>query len=218
MRDFYKKLQAHYVIDAIFIIAVIVGVFVLRYTYPYGTDLMPQYFFNGERILTTNDGYHYANATRDLLQGYSGDEAFYESAEFQLPAMFSAFVYKIISIFWDISLDSFFYYLPIVLSPLLVLPVYLIAKNLSGSSFVALCAAALAPITQAYSFRTMGGYYDTDMLILTLPLMGAYFLLRILEFNRLRDVLLGAFFCILAYEWHSVSAIYMIGFFLFLCI
>ena len=217
LSDFYQKLQAHYVIDAIFIIAIIAGVFALRYAYPYGTDLMQQYFFNGERILTTNDGYHYANATRDLLQGFEGENAFYPAAEFQLPAMFSAILYKIISFFWNISLDSFFYYLPIVLSPLLVIPVYLIAKNLSGSSFVALFSATLAPITQAYSVRTMGGYYDTDMLILTLPLMGAYFLMRILEFNKIRDVLLGTFFCILAYEWHSASAIYLLGFCVFLC-
>lgn len=216
LNDFYQKMQSHYVIDAIFIIAVILGVFALRYTYPYGTDLMQQYFFNGERILTTNDGYHYANTTRDLLQGYDGDTAFYESAEFGLPAKFSAFIYRTISLFTEISLDSFFYYLPIVLCTLLVIPVFLITKNLSGNSFVALFAASLAPITQAYSVRTMAGYYDTDMLILTLPLFGAYFLMRVLEYNKTRDVLLCALFCILAFEWHRASAIYLLGFCVFL--
>lgn len=210
----YQK--RHYIIDTLLIIAIIVGVFALRYTYPYGTDLMQQYFFNGERILTTNDSYHYANATRDLLQGYEYKEAFYPSAEFELPAMFSAVIYKIISIFGDISLDSFFYYLPIVLSPLLAIPVFLIAKNLSNNVFVAIFAATLAPITQAYSLRTMAGYYDTDMLILTLPLMATYFLIKILESNKIRDVLLCALFCILAFEWHSASAIYLLGFCVFL--
>ena len=216
LTHFYQKIHALYIIDALFIIAVVVGVFALRYAYPYGTDLMQQYFFNGERILTTNDGYHYANTTRDLLQGYNGDERFYESAEFGLPAVVSAFIYKIISAFSDISLDAFFYYLPIVLSPLLVIPVFLIAKNLSNNSFVALFAATLAPITQAYSVRTMAGYYDTDMLILTLPLMATYFLIRVLESNKIRDVLLCALFCILAFEWHKASAIYLLGFCVFL--
>ena len=216
LATFYQKLQSLYVIDAVFIIAVIAGVFALRYAYPYGTDLMQQYFFNGERILTTNDGYHYANTTRDLLQGYEGKEAFYESAEFGLPAKFSALIYRAISLFGEISLDSFFYYLPIVLCTLLVIPVFLIAKNLSGNSFVALFAAALAPITQAYSVRTMAGYYDTDMLILTLPLFAAYFLMRVLEHNKTRDVLLCALFCILAFEWHRASAIYLLGFCVFL--
>lgn len=216
LNDFYQKMQSLYVIDTLFIIIAIAGVFALRYAYPYGTDLMQQYFFNGERILTTNDGYHYANTTRDLLQGYEGKDAFYESAEFGLPAKFSAFIYRAISLFGEISLDSFFYYLPIVLCPLLVIPVFLIAKNLSGNSFVALFAAALAPITQAYSVRTMAGYYDTDMLILTLPLFAAYFLMRVLEHNKTRDVLLCALFCILAFEWHRASAIYLLGFCVFL--
>lgn len=212
INHFYQKLHMLYIIDALFIIATIVGVFALRYTYPYGTDLMPQYFFNGERILTTNDGYHYANTTRDLLQGYEGEEAFYESAEFGLPAKFSAFIYRAISLFEEFSLDSFFYYLPIALCTLLVIPVFLIAKNLSNNSFVALFAAALAPITQAYSVRTMAGYYDTDMLILTLPLFGVYFLMRVLEHNKTRDVILCALSCILAFEWHRASAIYLLGF------
>ncbi len=216
LATFYQKLQSYYVIDALFILIAIAGVFALRYEYPNGTDLMPQYFFNGERILTTNDGYHYANATRDLLQGYEGEAAFYESAEFGLPAKFSALIYRAISLFGDISLDSLFYYLPIVLCPLLVIPVFLIAKNLSGNSFVALFAATLASITQAYSVRTMAGYYDTDMLILTLPLFGAYFLMRVLEHNKMRDVLLCALFCILAFEWHRASAIYLLGFCVFL--
>lgn len=212
LATFYQKLQSLYVIDALFMLIAIAGVFALRYAYPYGTDLMPQYFFNGERILTTNDGYHYANATRDLLQGYGDKEAFYPSAEFELPAIFSAFLYRIISAFSEISLDSFFYYLPIVLCPLLVIPVFLIAKNLTGNPFVALFAATLAPITQAYSTRTMAGYYDTDMLILTLPLMSAYFLMCVVESNKIRDALLCALFCLLAYEWHRASAVYLLGF------
>lgn len=213
MKRFYGFLVRYYIIDVALIIIAMAFILNLRLLYADSTRFMPQYFFNGERILTTNDGYHYANATRDWLDGYSGDEAFFPAAEFQMPALLSVMIYKML----PISLDDLFFYMPMVLSVLLVIPVFLIAKNVSNT-LVAFLAAILAPITQSYAIRTMGGYYDTDMLILTLPLMSVYFLLRMLEYCKIRDCILCAIFCILAMAWHSASGIYLVGAAVFLAI
>lgn len=213
IKRFYEFLVRYYIIDVVLVVIAMAFVLQLRLLYADSTRFMPQYFFNGERILTTNDGYHYANATRDLLDGYSGKDVLFSADEFRMPAILSVIAYKML----PISLDEMFFYMPMVLSILLAIPVFLIAKNVSNT-LVAFLAALLAPITQSYAIRTMGGYYDTDMLILTLPLMAVYFLLRTIEYSKIRDCILCAIFCVLSMAWHATSGIYLLGFSLFLAI
>lgn len=236
IKRFYEFLGRYCVIDMLLIVVAMAIVLQLKWLYVDSTQFMPQYFFNGERILTTNDGYHYANATRDVLEGHSGEAAFFPSAEFEMPALLSAMLYKIL----PFSLDELFYFMSIFVSTLLVIPVYLIARNFTNP-LVASLSALLAPITQSYAVRTMGGYYDTDMLILTIPLFVAYFLLKVLDSancagdsakNCALDSanvdsankhdctilygILASIFGIMAIAWHTTSAIALLGFALFL--
>lgn len=211
IKRFYEFLGRYCVIDMLLIVVAMAIVLQLKWLYVDSTQFMPQYFFNGERILTTNDGYHYANATRDVLEGNKGEAAFFPAAEFEMPALLSVMLYKIL----PFSLDELFYFMSIFVSTLLVIPVYLIARNFTNP-LVASLSALLAPITQSYAVRTMGGYYDTDMLILTIPLFVAYFLLKVLESGKIRDSVLCAIFGIMAIAWHTTSAIALLGFALFL--
>lgn len=236
IKRFYETLGRYYIIDILLIVVAMAFVLQLKWLYVDSTQFMPQYFFNNERILTTNDGYHYANATRDVLEGYKGEAAFFPSAEFEMPALISAMLYKIL----PFSLGELFYFMSIFVSTLLVIPVYLIARNFANP-LVAFFSALLAPITQSYAVRTMGGYYDTDMLILTIPLFVAYFLLKVLDSAdcagdcaksfaldsanldsaKKRDCtilygILASIFGIMAIAWHTTSAIALLGFALFL--
>lgn len=216
IKRFYETLGRYYIIDILLIVVAMAFVLQLKWLYVDSTQFMPQYFFNNERILTTNDGYHYANATRDVLEGYKGEAAFFPSAEFEMPALISAMLYKIL----PFSLGELFYFMSIFVSTLLVIPVYLIARNFANP-LVAFLSALLAPITQSYAVRTMGGYYDTDMLILTIPLFVAYFLLKVLDSAKKRDYtilygILASIFGIMAIAWHTTSAIALLGFALFL--
>lgn len=228
IKHIYEVLRRYYIIDILLIVAAMAFVLQLKWLYVDSTRFMPQYFFNNERILTTNDGYHYANATRDILEGHKGEAAFFPSAEFEMPALLSATLYKIL----PVSLDELFYFMSIFVSTLLVIPVYLIARNFANP-LVAFLSALLAPITQSYAVRTMGGYYDTDMLILTIPLFVAYFLLKVLDSANFaldsapvdsaskRDYtilygILASIFGIMAIAWHTTSAIALLGFALFL--
>ena len=127
------------------------------------------FFFEGNRILTTNDAYHFATATKDLING-NIDDAFYPIASFEMPSIISAIFYYIL----PFSIDNLFFFLPIILSSLVAIPIYLLAKDMTNQYF-ALFAAILVPLSIGYSNRTPGGYYDTDMLILFFPVFGVYF-------------------------------------------
>ncbi len=214
VKNLAQKMQIYHLLDALFIIIAFAFAVYLKYAFVDTSDVLTYYFFNGERILTTNDAYHYATVTRDLVEGnYDSGQEFFPAVEFGLPSMFSAAMAKIL----PITLDKMFFYMPIILGSLIVIPVFLLAKEVSNA-FVAFFAALLASSTQAYANRTMGGYYDTDMLILTLPLFAAYFLIRILRENSARDVVLCVIFCILSFWWHKVSGIYLLGFCVFCAI
>lgn len=189
----------------IFFILVAIGISIYaREAFVYYSSAFGYYFFDGNRMLTTNDAYHFATATRDLIQGHLKD-AFYPIASLEMPSIVSAAFYYIL----PFSLDSLFFYLPIGLSALVSIPVYLFTKDITNR-YLALFAAILTPLSIGYSNRTIGGYYDTDMLVLTFPMFGLYFLHRILKNYNFKDLILAIIFFILSILWHKVSATYIL--------
>lgn len=191
-------------IDIFFIVIAIFISIYAREAFVYYSSAFSYYFFDGNRLLTTNDAYHFATATKDLING-NIDNAFYPIATFEMPSILSAIFYYIL----PFSIDDLFFFLPIILSSFVAIPVYLLAKDMTNKYF-ALFAAILTPLSIGYSNRTIGGYYDTDMLMLFFPLFGMYFLYRILKQYNLRDVIFAAIFFILALLWHKVSATYLL--------
>lgn len=191
-------------IDIFFIaIAIFISIYA-REAFVYYSSAFTYYFFDGNRLLTTNDAYHFATATKDLINGNIND-AFYPIATLEMSSILSAAFYYLL----PFSIDDLFFFLPIMLSSLVAIPVYLLAKDMTNKYF-ALFAAILTPLSIGYSNRTIGGYYDTDMLVLFFPLFGIYFLYRILKQYNLRDVVFAAVFFILALLWHKVSATYIL--------
>lgn len=191
-------------IDIFFIaIAIFISIYA-REAFVYYSSAFAYYFFDGNRLLTTNDAYHFATATKDLINGNIND-AFYPIATLEMPSILSAAFYYLL----PFSIDDLFFFLPIMLSSLVAIPVYLLAKDMTNKYF-ALFAAILTPLSIGYSNRTIGGYYDTDMLVLFFPLFGIYFLYRILKQYNLRDVVFAVVFFILALLWHKVSATYIL--------
>ncbi|RDU60932.1 STT3 domain-containing protein [Helicobacter sp. MIT 14-3879] len=208
-----RNIDKYLLLDLAFILIAIFIAIYTRYIFVDYTQPIKSYFFNGERILTTNDAYHFATATRDFINKHFGDDAFYPLASYELPSLLSAAVYYI----FPISISSLFFLMPIFVSSLFAIPIYLITKELSNR-YIAFFASLLAPMTQGYVNRTSAGYYDTDMLVLTLPLFGVYFLFRILKYNNFRDVVFAIIFFILSLMWHKVSATYILGTSIFIAI
>ena len=191
-------------LDVFFIaIAIFISIYA-REAFVYYSSAFSYYFFDSNRLLTTNDAYHFATATKDLINGNLKD-AFYPIASLEMPSILSAIFYYLL----PVSIDDLFFFLPMVLSSLVAIPMYLLAKDMTNKYF-ALFAAILTPLSIGYSNRTIGGYYDTDMLMLFFPLFGMYFLYRILKQYSLRDVIFASIFFILALLWHKVSATYLL--------
>ncbi|RAX54616.1 hypothetical protein CCY99_02305 [Helicobacter sp. 16-1353] len=191
-------------VDVFFIlIAIFISIYA-REAFVYYSSAFGYYFFDGNRILTTNDAYHFATATKDLIQGHIKD-AFYPIASLEMPSILSAFFYYIL----PFSYDDLFFYLPIGLSSLVAIPIYLFTKDITNRYF-GLFAAILTPLSIGYSNRSVGGYYDTDMLVLTFPMFGLYFLYRILKNYHFKDLIFAIIFFILSLLWHKVSATYIL--------
>ena len=115
-------------------------------------------------MLTTHDSYYYAKGAKDLLEGTFIQTS--NSPIYSAPSILAAFFVKIL----PFSFDKILFYLPIFLSSLIVIPIILLFAHLKElqAGFI---AALLASVGVSYYNRTMGGYFDTDMLNITLPLL-----------------------------------------------
>ncbi len=121
-----------------------------------------QFYFNGQFMINTNDGYAWAEGARDILSGVSqpNDLSKIDSSTAQLTALFA----KIL----PFSFESIILFMPVFLSSLIVIPIVLIGRSFNNIE-MGFIAALLASIAWSYYNRTMVGYYDTDMLNIVLP-------------------------------------------------
>jgi len=136
----------------------------------------PSVLWNGNHILTTNDGYYFATGVQNILDDSHDNNPRMWTIWNQGTILFSALLVKLS----PFSLENTLFYMPIVLSSLIVIPLVLIG-NLYGKPFWGFCAALLGAIAYSYYNRTMAGYYDTDMFSIWLPVFALYFMLRSIE-------------------------------------
>ena len=182
---------------------VLVAMFVALYARMHFVDFsaaVNYYFYDGARIFTTTEAYHYATAARDLAQGHLGD-SFYPRYVLQMPTILGAMLGYIL----PLSQDDLFFLLPVWLSSLVAIPSYLWAKRLTNRYF-ALFAAILVPLCAGYSARTVGGFYGVDMLGLFFLLFGLYFLHRLLGAFSFASLLSASLFFLLSVWWDGASA------------
>ncbi|MEN4054214.1 MULTISPECIES: STT3 domain-containing protein [Sulfurimonas] len=164
------------------------------------------FYFNGQFMINTNDGYIWAEGARDLLLGTTTNpnakeyfDKFHQlydlspvtSAASQLTALFA----KIL----PFSFESVIFYMPVFLSSLVVIPIILIARVMKNLE-MGLIAALLASIAWSYYNRTMAGYYDTDMLNIVLPMFLLWSIIWAVETNRNIYLIITAI-DILIYRW-----------------
>ena len=151
------------------------------------------FMFNGQFMINTNDGYGWAEGTRDLLAGFHqpGDLSPMAEAAPQLTYIFA----KIL----PFSLESIIFYMPAALGSLIVIPIILISYSFKRLD-VGFIAALLSSIAWSYYNRTMVGYYDTDMLNIVLPIFLLWSLVWAMNSNQEKFLLITAL-DILAYRW-----------------
>ncbi len=152
------------------------------------------FWFNGQFMINTNDGYYWAEGARDILNGFNHQEfdlSPVDSAASQVSAFF-AFILPF-------SFESVILFMPIFLGSLIVIPIILIAKSIDNLE-MGFIAALLASIANSYYNRTMIGYYDTDMLNIVLPMFLLWSIIWAIRTNQDKYLLITAV-DILIYRW-----------------
>jgi len=166
------------------------------------------FYWNGQLMINTNDGYYFATAAQKVLEGLHLSNP-------RLPDWLTSgvvFFTVILAKITPFSLDTVILYLPSVISSLVVIPMILIGR-LYGSALFGFMAALIGSIAWSYYNRTMTGYYDTDMFSAMMPMFILYFLLATLETEKRIFMLLSAL-SIMIYPFlydSGLSLIYAMG-------
>lgn len=168
--------------------------FSMRLIWVYQFSDSPQFKFNDEFMINTNDGYFYAEGTRDILAGKvenTNDLSPFKSAV----SNFTAAVVKAV----PFSLETVLFYMPAFFASLLVIPIILISKEFEKveAGFI---AALIGSIAWSYYNRTMVGYYDTDFLNIVFPTVLLWSLIWAIRTGEEKYLLLAGLDSI-AYRW-----------------
>lgn len=155
-------------------------------------DYQP-FWFNGQFMINTNDGYYWAEGARDILSGVSQDNDLspVDRAASQVTAFFAYIL--------PFSFESVILFMPVFLGSLIVIPIILIAKSIDNLE-MGFIAALLASIAHSYYNRTMIGYYDTDMLNIVLPMFLLWSIIWAIKTKEDKYLLITAL-DILVYRW-----------------
>ncbi len=147
----------------------------------------PEFFWNGQLMINTNDGYYFAAGAQHALNGVHANNP-------RIPGLWGYGLVFFTTLFTKItpfSLETIILYMPAVISSLVVVPIILIAR-LYGQTLWGFFAALLGSITWSYYNRTMTGYYDTDMFSAMASMFILYFLIKSTIAFDLRSALYAA--------------------------
>lgn len=128
----------------------------------------------GQPMLTSMDGYYFAAGVGHELTGdWGADPRVPYAAQHALVAIGAGLVRVS-----GLQPELVYNWLPVLIGPLIAVPVALIGRALQRS-VLGLAAALGTVVSPAYLARTSGGYFDTDMFVVTVPLMVALYLTRL---------------------------------------
>jgi len=147
----------------------------------------PNFYWNDQLMINTNDGYFFASAVDYLLSGGHADNPRVQIAIDSYPGM--VYISYFLAKFTPMSLETTILYAPTIVSSLVVIPIVLTGK-LIKLPWVGFFSALLGSIAWSYYNRTMTGYYDTDMFSVLLQFTTLYFFLLTLYTKESKTVLL----------------------------
>ena len=121
----------------------------------------PSFYWNDEIMISTNDGYYFAQGAKDYIKG---EKLYPASPSELLISKVTAFLNETL----PFSFETIILYMPAFFGSLIVIPIMLIGRALN-ITYVAFIASLIGGIARSYYNRTMVGYYDSDMLVVVLP-------------------------------------------------
>ena len=147
--------------------------FAIRMIWVYQFQDNPNFYWNGQLMINTNDGYTWAAGAQNILYGLHEHNPGIRDMWANGIIFFTVLFTKIT----PFSLETVILYMPTMISSLVVIPIILITR-LYSQSLWGFFAALLGAIAWSYYNRTMTGYYDTDMFSAMAPMFILYFLMK----------------------------------------
>ncbi|EDM23170.1 STT3 domain-containing protein [Caminibacter mediatlanticus] len=197
-----------------FILVIVAYVFsiVVRLYYYFWAKNIPEFIWNNTLIINNVDGYYYAAGAYEILHNSHviGDLNPIHS----FPSILTAVIVKL---FPFLSLDQVILWMPAIFGSLVVVPVYLIGRSLKND-FLGFGAALISGIAWSYYNRTMIGYYDTDMLVITLLMFVIWGTIEWFENKTKLMYIIVPLFIILFELWYPQSRTYLLAYFFLLII
>ncbi|WP_457743603.1 STT3 domain-containing protein [Sulfurimonas sp.] len=184
MIDIFKKYDVYF-----YMIFAYAFSLACRYIWVFQFSGYAPFYWDGQLMINTNDGYYFATAVKDMLTGSNPDNQLIQTAIDTYPGTVYS-VYYLAKIL-PFSLDTIILYIPAFVSSLIVIPIILIMR-LYKLTFVGFLAALLASITWSFYNRTMIGYFDTDMYALVFPVFILYFVMKFVQDDKLLTILIAS--------------------------
>ncbi len=176
--DQYKFQVTHTQLIGLILLAYFFS-FAIRMIWVYQFYDMPDFYWNEQLMINTNDGYTWAAGAQKILEHLHMDNP-------RIPDMWkygTVFFTVLFTKVTPFSLETVILYMPTIISSMVVIPIILIAR-LYKQTIWGFFAALLGSITWSYYNRTMTGYYDTDMFSAMAPMFILYFLMKsTMDFN-----------------------------------
>ncbi len=169
----------------------------VRYIYISIIGDNPQFLWQHHLMINNNDGYYWAEGARDIIAGFHQKNDL--SPVNTLPSILTAYLSKTLSF---ISFDQLIEFLPGFFGSLVVVPVFMIGRLL-GSTWLGFLASLMSGMVWSYYHRTMFGYYDTDMLVITLPTFAIWLTMLSLKNKNFKLFLLAPLVEIFMIQWHG---------------
>ncbi|MCB4742670.1 MAG: peptide-binding protein [Sulfurovum sp.] len=147
--------------------------FAIRMIWVYQFHGNPNFFWNEQLMINTNDGYCFASGVQKVLFDMHADNP-------RIPSVWSYGVVALTVLLTKLTpftMETIILYMPAIISSLVVVPIILITRLYKESAW-GFFAALVGSITWSYYNRTMIGYYDTDMFSAMAPMFILYFLMK----------------------------------------
>jgi len=171
----------------LFILAAYFFSVAIRYIWVFQMQGNPDFLWNGELMINTNDGFYFASGAQSFLEGTLSHNPRVPDLFFTATVTLAAFAAKLL----PVSLDTVVLYMPAFISSLVVIPIILIGRLL-GSTYTGFLAALVGSIGWSYYNRTMIGYFDTDMFSAMAPMFILYFLMASIKKEEYKYALLAS--------------------------
>jgi len=138
----------------------------------------PLYKWNDELSITTADAYHYATSVKLAVNNHIHNNREVRSTDMSSENGGIVMLGYLLKEITKIKIETITYYTPIVFSGFLGVIIFFVGRSLNLCT-VGFVSALIAVSSKIYFIRTRGGYFDTDIFSLLVPMVVVLFLLKI---------------------------------------